>query len=35
VQIDPSLTIPRELREDRARPLLEFIEQLKRGEKSG
>jgi len=35
VQIDPSLTIPRELREERARPLIEFIEQLKKGGKSG
>jgi hypothetical protein len=35
LQIDPSLTIPRELREERARPLVEFIEELKRGEKSG
>jgi len=35
LQIDPSLTIPRELREERARLLLEFIEELKRGEKSG
>jgi len=35
LQIDPSLTIPRELREERARPLLEFIEYLKKGEKSG
>ena len=30
LQIDPSLTIPRELREERARPLLEFIEELKK-----
>jgi len=35
LQIDPSLTIPRELREERAKPLLEFIEELKKGEKSG
>jgi len=35
LQRDPSLTIPKELREERARPLLEFIEELKKGEKSG
>ena len=35
LQIDPSLTIPRELREERAKPLLEFIEGLEKGEKSG
>jgi hypothetical protein len=35
LQIDPSLTIPRELREERARPLVRFIEELKEGEKSG
>jgi hypothetical protein len=35
LQVDPSLTIPRELREERARPLLEFIEELKKGEKGG
>jgi len=35
LQIDPSLTIPRELREERAKPLLYFIEELKRGGKSG
>jgi hypothetical protein len=35
LQIDPSLTIPRELREERARPLIEFIEQLKKSGKSG
>jgi hypothetical protein len=35
LQVDPSLTIPRELREERARPLLEFVEELRKGEKSG
>jgi len=35
LQIDPSLTIPRELREERAKPLLEFIEELDKGGKSG
>uniref|UniRef100_A0A7J3YVK9 Uncharacterized protein n=1 Tax=Ignisphaera aggregans TaxID=334771 RepID=A0A7J3YVK9_9CREN len=35
LQIDPLLTIPRELREEKARPLLGFIEELKRGEESG
>jgi len=35
LQIDPSLTVPRELREERARPLLEFVEELRRGERSG
>jgi len=35
LQVDPSLTIPRELREERAKPLLEFIENLEKGEKSG
>jgi len=35
LQIDPSLTIPRELREERAKSLLEFIEELRRGGKSG
>jgi hypothetical protein len=34
LQIDPSLTIPRELREERARPLLGFVEELKKGEKN-
>jgi hypothetical protein len=34
--LDPLVDIPRELREERARPLLEFIEELKKeGEKSG
>jgi hypothetical protein len=35
LQIDPSLTLPREIRKERAKPLLEFIEELKKGEKSG
>jgi hypothetical protein len=34
LQIDPLLTIPRELREERARPLLGFVEELKKGEKN-
>jgi hypothetical protein len=33
--LDPLVITPRELREERARPLLEFIEELKKGEKSG
>jgi len=35
LQVDPSLTIPRELREERARPLLEFVEELRKGGRSG
>jgi hypothetical protein len=33
--LDPLVNTPRELREERARPLLEFIEELKKGKKSG
>jgi hypothetical protein len=29
--LDPALNIPRKTREEKAKPLLEFIEQLKRG----
>jgi len=32
---DPALNIPRKTREERAKPLLEFIENLEKGEKSG
>jgi hypothetical protein len=32
---DPALNIPRKTREKRAKPLLEFIEKLEKGEKSG
>jgi len=35
LQIDPLLNVPKELREERARPLLEFIEELEKGEKNG
>jgi len=28
LQIDPSLNVPKELREERVRPLLEFIKEL-------
>ena len=30
LQIDPLLNVPRELRKERARPLLEFIEELEK-----
>jgi len=30
LQMDPSLNVPKELREERARPLLEFVEELER-----
>jgi hypothetical protein len=33
--LDPGLNIPSKVREEKARPLLEFIERLKRGERSG
>jgi hypothetical protein len=33
--LDPALNIPRKTREEKARPLLEFIENLEKGEKSG
>jgi len=33
--LDPALNIPRKIREERAKPLLEFIENLEKGEKSG
>jgi hypothetical protein len=33
--LDPSLNISRKTREERARPLLKFIENLEKGEKSG
>jgi len=33
--LDPALNIPRKTREKRAKPLLEFIENLEKGEKSG
>jgi hypothetical protein len=32
--LDPGLNIPSKVREEKARPLLEFIERLKRGERS-
>ena len=31
--LDPGLNIPSKVREEKARPLLEFIERLKKGEK--
>ena len=33
--LDPSLNISRKTREKKAKPLLEFIENLEKGEKSG
>jgi hypothetical protein len=33
--LDPGLNIPSKVREEKARPLLEFIENLEKGEKSG
>jgi len=33
--LDPLVNTPRELREERARPLLEFIEELRRGKEGG
>ena len=33
--LDPALNIPRKTREEKAKPLLEFIENLEKGEKSG
>jgi hypothetical protein len=33
--LDPGLNVPRKTREEKARPLLEFIEKLEKGEKSG
>jgi len=35
LQMDPLLNAPKELREERARPLLEFVEELEKGEKNG
>jgi hypothetical protein len=35
VIIDPSLNAPKELREERAKPLIEFLSKLEKGEKSG
>jgi len=35
LQMDPSLNTPKELREERAKPLLEFVEELEKGEKNG
>jgi len=34
-QMNPLLNFPRESRKERARPLLEFIEELERSNKSG
>jgi cobalamin biosynthesis protein CbiG len=33
--LDPALNISRKTREERARPLIEFIENLEKGEKRG
>jgi len=33
--LDPALNISRKTREERAKPLLEFIENLEKGEKNG
>jgi hypothetical protein len=33
--LDPALNISRKTREERAKPLIEFIEKLEKGEKSG
>jgi hypothetical protein len=33
--LDPSLNIPRKTREEKARPLLQFIENLEKGGKCG
>jgi len=33
--LDPGLNVPKSLREEKAKPLLEYVSQLKSGEKRG